>query len=407
MTGRRFGGGRLVKREDGVYVGVWTGADGRRHRRGLSSDRRLAERAISLAVRDRDLVTLGLKTEDAQLSRLSELSGKYLPDLETRTSPRHFKRISSVLPKLIAALGDPVVRDLKVAGVMTYRQRRLREGAARRTVNLEAGGLGAMLRWSHLAGLIGANPLAQLRPLPTGPAYEKHSRRAMSEAEIAAFFRAAQEADLDAVAHLDRRPGQARRYHGDRKRPRIPQLPVWRALVLVGARWTELVSSRWGDFDVDARTLTLRPVTTKNRRGRVLPLSEIVAQDLEHLREVQTAFYGRPPLPTEAIFLGPAGRPILGNETRMRWRFRRTLERAGIPRVDALGRWLDVHALRHSCGTLLARSGAGLVEVQRLLGHSTPALTAKVYLHMELDDLRTAVARVNLGRVQPKQAGES
>ncbi len=40
---------------------------------------------------------------------------------------------------------------------MTYRQRRLREGAARRTVNLEAGALAAMLRWSLLAGLVGAN----------------------------------------------------------------------------------------------------------------------------------------------------------------------------------------------------------------------------------------------------------
>ncbi len=396
MTGRRFGGGRLLKRKDGAYVGVWTDASGTRRRRVLSTDRRVAERALALAVRDRDLATLGLKSEDAQLSRLSELAEKYLPDLETRTSKRHFQRIQDVLGRVIAAVGDPTVRDLNAAAVMSYRQRRLREGAARRTVNLEAGALGAMLRWSLLAGLVGANPIAALKPLPTGPAYEVHTRRALGADEITAFLRAAEDADRDAVAHLGRRPGQARRYHGEHRRPRIPQLPLWRALLFSGARWTELVSCRWADYDATARLLTLRASTTKNRRGRVLPLMDAVADDLERLRGLHAALYGREPLPTEPLFLGPAGKPILGNETRARWRFRQVLKRAGIARVDALGRWMDVHALRHSYATLLARSGVALTDAQRLLGHSTPVLTARVYVHAEVEDLRRAVEKVRM-----------
>jgi integrase len=36
----------------------------------------------------------------------------------------------------------------------------------------------------------------------------------------------------------------------------------------------------------------------------------------------------------------------------------------------------------------------GLVQVQRLMGHSDPKLTAKVYTHLDVEDLRKAVEAV-------------
>jgi site-specific recombinase XerD len=59
------------------------------------------------------------------------------------------------------------------------------------------------------------------------------------------------------------------------------------------------------------------------------------------------------------------------------------------------GRKLDVHAMRHCFATRLARSGAPLVQAQQLLGHSDPNLTARVYSHLGLEDLRRAVERIN------------
>ena len=41
--------------------------------------------------------------------------------------------------------------------------------------------------------------------------------------------------------------------------------------------------------------------------------------------------------------------------------------------------------------TRLARAGAGLVQTQRLLGHSDPKLTAQVYTHLDVEDLRGSV----------------
>jgi len=60
----------------------------------------------------------------------------------------------------------------------------------------------------------------------------------------------------------------------------------------------------------------------------------------------------------------------------------RLLEAAGIERTDAHGRSVDIHALRHTTATRLARSVAPLAITQRVLGHSDPKLTARVYTHL-------------------------
>src|SRR5262249_29019731 len=153
-------------------------------------------------------------------------------------------------------------------------------------------------------------------------------------------------------------------------------------------RWGELVATTWADFDDAARTLRLRAETTKSRKQRIIPLVEAVAADLRRLRAA------REPGPGDPIFLGPAGKRLAGNETRTRWRFRQILKRAGIPDVDELGRSVVIHSTRHTFASQLGRAGVGLVQAQRLLGHSTPELTAQVYTHLGIDDLRTAVERL-------------
>ena len=72
--------------------------------------------------------------------------------------------------------------------------------------------------------------------------------------------------------------------------------------------------------------------------------------------------------------------------------FDRILQRAGIARNDEDGRKLDIHALRHTFGSRLARKGVGLVHVQRLMGHSDPKLTSSVYTVLTRDDERAAIA---------------
>jgi integrase len=53
-----------------------------------------------------------------------------------------------------------------------------------------------------------------------------------------------------------------------------------------------------------------------------------------------------------------------------------------------------IHSTRHTFASQLGRAGVGLVQAQRLLGHSTPELTAQVYTHLGIEDLRGAVEKL-------------
>ena len=74
--------------------------------------------------------------------------------------------------------------------------------------------------------------------------------------------------------------------------------------------------------------------------------------------------------------------------------FDRDLKAAGIAKRDARGRSLAVHALRHTFGTLLAKAGVPLQRVQSAMRHSTPALTLRLYVHLDLGDIAGAVANL-------------
>lgn len=49
------------------------------------------------------------------------------------------------------------------------------------------------------------------------------------------------------------------------------------------------------------------------------------------------------------------------------------------------------HDGRHTCATLLDRAGANKVAIKRILGHSSPDVTDKVYTHKDVQDLIKAI----------------
>jgi integrase len=79
------------------------------------------------------------------------------------------------------------------------------------------------------------------------------------------------------------------------------------------------------------------------------------------------------------------------NITRM---LHRLLEAAEIDRLDAQGKKVDVHGLRHSFASRLARNGVPITFAQRLLGHSRVEMTARVYTHLGDEQLRNAIDQI-------------
>jgi integrase len=323
---------------------------------------------------------------------LEEIQREYLDDLRHRTTPAHCRNVEARLARTFAALGAARARDLQPVAVIRYRNRIREEGASNRTANLVVDSLRAMFAWALECDLIGKSPLGKIRRLPDGAGHQRCVRRALSEDEIRRFLCAAEEDDRATASRWKTKGGG----EGNHRRSgvRVPQAPLWRAFLETGARWSELTRTRWGDIDLELRTLLLRAENTKTRKRRIVPLGHGLADELGRVRRMHEGVFSRAIGETDPVFLTPEGarwsRPT-NNAMRI---FDRILTRAGIARVDGEGRKLDIHALRHTFGSRMARSGAGLVHVQRLLGHSDPKLTAQVYTHLDVEDLRSAIEGV-------------
>ena len=66
--------------------------------------------------------------------------------------------------------------------------------------------------------------------------------------------------------------------------------------------------------------------------------------------------------------------------------FNLDLAAAGIEKCDAQGRTVDVHCLRHTFATLLARNGVSPSIAQKLMRHSDIRLTMNTYTHLDIAD---------------------
>lgn len=320
---------------------------------------------------------------------LTAIQREYLDDLRCRVSASHYKNVKSRLDRTVAALHWVGLHDLQPVQVIRYRNEQREKGASNRTANLIVDSLGAMFGWALGCGLIDVNPLRNVRRLPDGAGYQRYRRRALSDTEIHRFLKAAHCDDQDTAAKWIAKGGG----EGNHRRTgeRIPQAPMWLAFLETGSRWSELTRTRWADWDLEQLTLVLRAENTKTKKRRILPLRAEMVAALKNLRVAQERVLGREVLGSDPVFRTPEAATWMKATNNAMRLFNRLLKRAGIPRLDAEGRKLDIHSLRHTFGSRLARNGAGLVQVQRLMGHSDPKLTAQVYTHLDVEDLRKAI----------------
>jgi len=380
-------------------VGDWTDDAGKRVRKILSEDRETAQRLLAEQIRKRDRSKAGLASELGQDALLAHLASEYVCELATRTCPKHVHKTSKLLEKLPAIMGARQVRDLRPENYERYRQSQLREGVARATINSSLVALNGMLRWAVRTRRIAENPLESLRVLPTGRAHQKRPRRALTEDETRAFLAAAYAADeagsRRAAAVLTIGKGtRGPSYAEQERKPRVPQGPLFRFLVETGARWGEARQITWADVDLERHRLILRPATTKNRRGRQLPLKPSLCQELEGLLATHHAVLDRAPRKDDPVFLTPRGKRWGTDSGNVRRMLQALLEAAGIDLVNEHGEHVDVHSLRHTCATRLARAGWPMAKLQRFMGHADPRTTQRYYDHLEVEDLEGALELV-------------
>jgi integrase len=174
----------------------------------------------------------------------------------------------------------------------------------------------------------------------------------------------------------------------------------WRGMVLVGAytgaRLGDISLLRWENVDLETREL--RFTTEKTNRAQVVPISEVLHR---HLLDIASSDDARAALFPRAFAIRQRQLPTgtLSNQ------FYRIMGRAGVVaardnKSQGKGRSaarttnaLGFHSLRHYVTTQLKASGASDAIAREIVGHETAAVS-RIYSHIEMPTLRTAVDRI-------------
>ena len=177
----------------------------------------------------------------------------------------------------------------------------------------------------------------------------------------------------------------------------------------LGLRRGEVLALRWCDIDLDALTIRVEqtiqrvrakvagtagfqvsePKTDRSRRTLVRPAMLVPLLRRHRARQAQERLAAGTDWNDALgalLFTTPRGRPIEPRDVQAE--FKATLAAAGLPDMR-------LHDLRHAAATFLIAQGLPLRLVMEVLGHSTIALTANTYGHIERGMMADAASRMD------------
>jgi integrase len=300
--------------------------------------------------------------------RVSTYLTRWLKGEKSRVKPStYMSREGHVRLYLVPHLGTHILKMLQPSHVEHMMNRMVRDGLSPRTANHARVTLRLALKDAERDGLVTRNAAALARP----PRVERKEMTVLSADETRVL--------------LDLTKGT--RYGS-----------LWALLATTGLRLGEALALTWDDIDIQAAQLRVTKNYSKVGRGewaiadpktkrsrRTVPLAPQLADALLELQarqaqERQAA--GELWADDDAVFADEYGRRY--EPTAVSAPFKRALKEAGLAET------LRVHDLRHGFATQLLREGVPLVHISKLLGHSTLAITADLYTHLDGDDTNGA-----------------
>lgn len=179
----------------------------------------------------------------------------------------------------------------------------------------------------------------------------------------------------------------------------------------VGLRWGEAAALRVRDIDFLKRQITLHENavtvgskvhvgTLKSGKHRTVPVPAFVVTELARTCEgkahddliwpARDGGYLGPPSATSSWLSGAVQRCQDAAMAARAWEARA----GGEPTTPVFPR-VTVHALRHTAASLAISAGANVKAVQRMLGHSSAAMTLDVYADLFDDDITTVAQKLD------------
>lgn len=222
-------------------------------------------------------------------------------------------------------------------GVLQIREARetLGKGRGPATTNRYLSALRSGWNWARSAGLIPNDQLFPSRVLLTEP---RGRTRFLADPELAALLKAARKHSTTLHAAIV-------------------------VSIATGVRQGELLRLDWSDVDFPRQLLSIR--LAKNDDPRQVHLPDSAADVLKDLEGAKVRAIG-------PVFITDNGVRLKKSTLEARWK----IVRAGAGLNNF--RW---HDLRHSCASILAQSGANLMQIGAQLGHRSPSVTQR-YAHL-------------------------
>jgi integrase len=314
----------------------------------------------------RRLLSEGRPVVQVEPKTLTEFFGAWMRADQRRVSPATLYWREGIFRRQIGPeLGGLRLTDITPEVVLGFLNNIAATAKSLRMVTKNAQVLSSCLSTAVRWGRIPANPCAgnNANRMQVGEPTDESEKRVLTPSELVRLF--------DAVP-----------------------TPRNRTMVRVAAeaalRRGEIVGLRWSDVDVDRKRIhvrrsvwqdpTARVKHTKRPKGhtaRTVPIGDDLTNLLAEWRLVcVTASGGDLSGP---VWPGRDGGPVAA-ETPTQV-VERACRRAGL--VDGTGRPLvNLHGLRHGCGSIMLMAGVPLIAVSRFLGHANVQITAQVYSHL-------------------------
>lgn len=384
---------------------TWSGrytVDGRTVTRSTGCEKRAnAEAVLRQWETDAEKVLAGiLKPEDIRAKDEARRTLEdHLADFEAymrakRRSERHVTETTHLVRMVAADRGWKSLADIDRRDLERYIEAKVANGLGANTINHRITALVSFCRWAQKNGRLVTMPLAGIEKM-TLAEDRRHVRRALTEADLLRLVEAAKARPLHDALNHHRGEGEAKVSQPTRAKlieAGETRAFIYQMLFYTGLRFSELKRLRVKSIDLNGERpcLCLEALSTKAKRGDIIPLPSKIVPMLARWIEGKAMDEFVVEVPENLIKI-----------------FNRDLEFAGIPKADDQGRVLDIHALRMSLGTNLLRNGVSLLNVQKIMRHSTPTLTANLYTDVSLLDLHGAMdaAFSPIGKPEPKAAG--
>ena len=285
----------------------------------------------------------------AKAIKLSEYVRDYLKLKKGILRQSTLIRIDQIARIFLRTSGDRLLTSFTVRDVEDYKAARL-ESCCATTVNIEIRHLKAVFGTAVKLGQLDKSPFAGCSQI----AVPQKTPSFMTLKEARKLLDSIHDPVFHDIVHLS---------------------------ILTGFRLGEVLSLNWSQVDLKNGLITLtnsNGFVTKSGRIRVIPLPEMAKRLLNVLGKRRSGN-------SELVFANRWGKRY--SNSYVSRSFKKYVRAAGLPES------LHFHSTRHTYASWLIQRGVSLYEIQKLLGHSSLAVS-QMYSHLTGTELRNAVARL-------------